>query len=139
MLKTKLINPEIMAVLSSCGHRSKVLIADGNYPLAEKTGKAKKVYLGLTKGVPTATQVLEAIHSVCEVEAAYVMLPEDGSIPSIFKEFENELDGLKLTGLNRTDFYAACMSDEPGNTLVLAIETGEERVFGNILIEIGCA
>ena len=47
MLKTKLIHPEIMAALSLCGHGSKVLIADGNYPLAEKSGNAQKVYLGL--------------------------------------------------------------------------------------------
>ena len=50
MLKTKLIHPEIMAALSLCGHGSKVLIADGNYPLAEKSGNAQKVYLGLCPG-----------------------------------------------------------------------------------------
>lgn len=56
MLKTKLIHPEIMAALSLCGHGSKVLIADGNYPLAEKSGNAQKVYLGLCPGTPTVTQ-----------------------------------------------------------------------------------
>ena len=91
MLKTKLIHPEIMAALSRCGHGSKILIADGNYPLAEKSGDAKKVYLGIQPGLPTVTQVLEAIHSVCEIEKAEVMLPEDGSIPAIFSEFQTEL------------------------------------------------
>ena len=54
MLTSKLIHPEIMSALAYCGHGSKVLIADGNYPLAEKTGNAKKVYLGLVPGMPTA-------------------------------------------------------------------------------------
>ena len=58
MLTTKLIHPEIMSALSYCGHGSKILIADGNYPLAEKSGDADKVYLGLTPGLPTVTDVL---------------------------------------------------------------------------------
>ena len=90
MLTTKLIHPEIMSALSYCGHGSKILIADGNYPLAEKSGDADKVYLGLTPGLPTVTDVLKAIHSVIEIEKAEVMIPGDGSTPEIFKEFEEE-------------------------------------------------
>ena len=136
MLKTKLIHPEIMAALSRCGHGSKILIADGNYPLAEKSGDAKKVYLGIQPGLPTVTQVLEAIHSVCEIEKAEVMLPEDGSIPAIFSEFQTELGGMALDGLSRYPIYQACMA--PGS-VYLAISTGEQRTFGNILLTIGCA
>ena len=50
MLTSNLVHPQIMAALSRCGHGSKILIADGNNPLAEKTGGAEKVYLGLTRG-----------------------------------------------------------------------------------------
>ena len=136
MLKTKLIHPEIMAALSLCGHGSKILIADGNYPLAEKSGDAKKVYLGIQPGLPTVTQVLEAIHSVCEIEKAEVMLPEDGRIPAIFSEFQTELGGMALDGLSRYPFYEACLA--PGS-VYLAISTGEQRTFANILLTIGCA
>ena len=136
MLKTKLIHPEIIAALSQCGHGSKVLIADGNYPLAEKSGSAKKIYLGVQPGSPTVTQVLEAIHSVCEIEKAEVMLPEDGSTPEIFSEFQRELGGMELDGLGRYPFYEACMT--PG-AIYLAISTGEQRTYANILITIGCA
>ena len=136
MLKTKLIHPEIMAALSRCGHGSKILIADGNYPLAEKSKNKKKVYLGIQPGLPTVTQVLEAIHSVCEIEKAEVMLPEDGSIPAIFSEFQTELGGMALDGLSRYPFYEACMA--PGS-VYLAISTGEQRTFANILLTIGCA
>ncbi len=139
MLTTKLINPEIMAALSKCGHGSKVLIADGNYPLAEKSGSSKKAYLGVKAGLPTVTDVLEAIHSVCEIEAAAVMVPEDGSTPEIFGEFEKELNGMKLTPLGRYEFYDACMSEEAGEAVVLAISTGEKRTYANILITIGVA
>lgn len=136
MLTTKLINPEIMSALAYCGHGSKILIADGNYPLAEKSGKAKKVYLGLTPGMPTVTEVLKAIHSVCEIEKAEVMIPGDGSEPEIFAEFREELNGMELSGMGRYEFYDACMKEDE---VYLAISTGEKRVFANILLTVGCA
>ena len=134
MLTSKLIHPEIMSALAYCGHGSKVLIADGNYPLAEKTGNAKKVYLGLTPGMPTVTEVLKAIHSAVEIEKAEVMVPGDGSTPEIFAEFKEEL-GMELSGVGRFEFYD--LASEPD--VVLAISTGEKRVFSNILLTIGCA
>ena len=139
MLSTKLINPEIIAALAKCGHGSKVLIADGNYPLAEKSGNAKKVFLGVMPGTPTVTEVLEALHSVCEIEAAAVMVPEDGSTPEIFAEFKKELGGMELSPLGRYEFYDACMTDKPGEAVYLAISTGEKRTYANILLTIGCA
>ncbi len=134
MLTTKCIHPGIMEALSLCGHGSKVLIADGNYPLAEKSGDAKKVYLGLTPGLPTVTEVLKAIHSVVEIEKAEVMVPGDGTTPDIFSEFEEEL-GLKLSGIGRFEYYDLCCQPD----VVLAVSTGEKRVFANILLTIGCA
>ena len=32
MLKTKLLQPEILGILGMAGHGTQVLIADGNYP-----------------------------------------------------------------------------------------------------------
>ena len=61
MLTTKCIHPGIMKALSLCGHGSKVLIADGNYPLAEKSGDAEKVYLGLMAGQPAAAAAIRCI------------------------------------------------------------------------------
>ena len=48
MLKNGCIHPQIMQALSLCGHGDRILIADGNYPLAQRSGDAQKVYLGLT-------------------------------------------------------------------------------------------
>lgn len=136
MLTSNLIHPQIQQALAFCGHGSKILIADGNYPLAEKTGNAQKVYLGLTRGVPTVTQVLEAVLSAVNVEKAEVMLPEEGAEPEIFQQFRQMLGGMELSGMGRYEFYDACMAE---NAVVLAISTGEQRVFANILLTIGCA
>lgn len=136
MLTTNLIHPQIMAALAKCGHGSKILIADGNYPLAEKSGNAEKVFLGLVRGKPMVTEVLDALLSVINVEKAEVMLPDDGSEPEIFGEFRKQLGGMELTGLGRWEFYDACMTE---NAIVLAISTGEQRVYANILLTVGCA
>lgn len=136
MLTTKLIHPQIMAALARCGHGSKILIADGNYPLAEKTGNAEKIYLGLVRGTPTVTEVLEALQSVINVERAEVMVPEEGPEPEIFAQFRHLLPGIELSPLGRYEFYDACMAD---HALVLAISTGEQRVFANLLLTIGVA
>ena len=135
MLTTKLIHPQIMAELAKCGHGSKILIADSNYPLAEKTGNAVKVYLGLTRGTPTVTEVLDALLSVINVEKAEVMVPGDGTEPEIFDEFREKLN-LPLDGMGRYEFYDACMKPD---TIALAISTGEQRTFANLLITVGVA
>ena len=134
MPKTKLANPEIMAALAMCGHGSKILISDANYPLEQKTGNCKKFYVGVMPGLPTATDVLKAIHSVVEIEKAEVMAPSDGSVPEVFAEFEQEL-GLPLEKAERYEYYDMCASPD----VYLAIQTGEQRTFSNILITVGCA
>ena len=136
MLTTKLINPEIISALSMCGHGSRILIADGNYPLAEKTCDCKKVYLGLTPGQPTVTDVLKAVHSVCVFEKAEVMLTDNGKEPEIFPEFREELGDVELTKIDHLKFYDECMAD---GALMLAISTGEKRTYANILLTVGCA
>lgn len=134
MLKTACINPEIMRVLSLCGHGDKVLISDGNYPLNSKSGDAAKVYLGLTSGVPEVTQVLEVLSKVVNIEKAEVMVP-GGEEPPIFSKFKDILGGMDLSGLGRFEFYDACCQPD----VRLAISTGEKRIFANLLLTINVA
>lgn len=134
MLRTDLIHPLLLEALAQCGHGSKVLIADGNYPLAEKSGTASKIYLGLTLGIPDVMQVLRVIHSVCPLEKAEVMIPEEEQEPEIFEEFREELPEAALQGMNRQEFYQACSAED----VRVAISTGEKRTFSNILLTVGC-
>ncbi len=134
MLKTACIHPEIMRVLSLCGHGDKILIADGNYPLDSRTGTADKVFLGLTSGSPEVTQVLEVLSKVVNFEKAEVMVP-GGDEPPIFSEFRDILGGMELSGLERFEFYDACCQPN----VKLAISTGEKRIFANILLTVNVA
>lgn len=135
MLTGKLIHPQLIAALALCGHGDKVLIADGNYPLDSKTGDAEKIYLGLTPGTPTVTDVLAAVQSVINIEKAEVMEPGEGDDPEIFGEFQKMLGGMELQRLGRYPFYEACGE----KSLRVAVSTGERRTFANILITVGVA
>ncbi|MHB8062336.1 MAG: RbsD/FucU family protein [Ruminiclostridium sp.] len=137
MLKTACINPDLIGLLAQCGHGDKVLIADGNYPLDSNTrDNTAKIYLGLTHGIPLVTQVLEVLGKTVSIENAEVMVPEIGDDPEIFSEFRKLLpEGVKLNKLGRYEFYDACKKDN----IKLAISTGEQRIFANILITVGVA
>jgi len=135
MLTTKLIHPEILGALGKLGHGSQVLIADGNYPFL--TGShpfAQRVYLNLTPGIITATDVLSVLIQTIPIEAAIVMLPDSKSEPPIFDEFRHILPReVAIKPLLRAEFYDAARDTNTG----LVIATGEQRIYGNILLTLG--
>lgn len=134
MLRQRLIHPEILEALGAAGHGSKVLITDGNYPASTVLGEnASLVYLNLTPGVPTVTDVLEVLLSAIPVEEAIVMEPEEGQEPPIFAEFRHMLPDVELTKLSRFEFY----EEAGGPDTCLQIVTGERRIYANVLLTIG--
>ncbi|MEA2572930.1 MAG: L-fucose mutarotase [Chloroflexia bacterium] len=134
MLRGKLIHPQILEALGSAGHGSKVLIADGNYPFATGVApRAKHVFLNLSPGIVSVTDVLRVLVEAIPVEAAAVMMPPEET-PPIFAEFSQILPSeVGLEPLERFAFYGASRDDN----VALLIATGEERVYANILLTIG--
>ena len=134
MLKTRLRQPQILEALGESGHGARVLIADGNYPLVTKSNPAaRRVYLNLAAGRLTVTEVLEVLVDAIPIEGAYVMGPDDGSEPSVYAEFRDLLPGIELERLDRFGFYD--LSRTPDTSL--AIATGEQRLYANVLLTIG--
>ena len=131
----KCINPCILAAVSRLGHGDRILIADGNYPLASKTADAEKIWVSLSPGLPKVTDVLDALQSLINIEDAAVMQPSEGPDPEIFAEFGAMMPDLELRRLGRFEFYDECVKP----SLRLAIATGEKRTFANLLITVGCA
>ena len=134
MLKTRLLHPEILQAFGEAGHGAQVLIADGNYPLLTRSsGTARRVYLNLAPGLLTVTDVLGVLVDAIPIEAAHVMVPDTGDEPAIFEEFRELLPGTALQSLGRFAFYDATR----GPDLALAISTGEQRIYANLLLTIG--
>jgi L-fucose mutarotase len=135
MLTYKLINPDIIKALAGAGHGARVLIADSNYPASTKLGpNAQLVYLNLTPGMPSATDVLKTLLDAIKIESAAVMQPDSGPEPEIFEEFRQLLTkNMELKKLGRLDFYNSASSPDT----CLVIQTGEQRLYANLLLVIG--
>ena len=139
MIKTAIIHPEILEALAAAGHGSKVLIADGDYPVSTTSGvNARIVHLNLMPGMLKTTEVLAALLKVLCIESAQVMdVPEGDPKPKIwnvYKEMFRE-EGLEfeLGTLERFAFYDEVARD---NT-ALVIQTGETRDYANLLLTVG--
>src|SRR5881394_3715481 len=144
MLKTKLLHPEILAILARAGHHGTILIADGNYPASSTLGpNAKLVSLQVMPGLPTVTQVLEAILSTVPIERANTMdyeksgpyaLSED---PPVWPGFRQAIKSaglkLELEPIEKWQFYKAVNT----NDHVLTIQTADQQRFANLLLTIG--
>jgi L-fucose mutarotase len=136
MLRTSLTHPEILRVLGAAGHGSQVLISDGNFPHATVPfAGAARVFLNLSPGRLTVSEVLEAVLSVLPVETAALMDPSDGSpAPRAHMELAPLLPAeTPVEHIPRFDFYAATASDR----LALVIATGDLRPYSNVLLTIG--
>ena len=144
MLKTKLIHPEILAIVARGGHHSRILIADGNYPASTTLGtNAKLVSLQLMPGLPTVAQVLQAILATVPIDTANTMdyertgqyaLTED---PPVWPEFRRTIKdaGLKLElePIEKWEFYKAV--NHPDH--ILTIQTADQQRFANLLLTMG--
>lgn len=134
MLKTRLLHPEILGVLATAGHGSRVLIADANYPFGTAARvDVPRVYLNLAPDRLKVTEVLEVLRDTIPIDGAHVMQPDAAAEPQIFAEFRQLLPGITLAKLGRFEFYAAAREPE----LALLIATGERRIYANILLTIG--
>lgn len=134
MLRYTLTHPQILAALGGAGHGSRVLLADGNYPFS--TGappSARRVYLNLAPGLLSVTDVLRVLADAIPIEAAHVMVPDEGPEPAIFQEFRAIIPAVALETIGRFPFYDAAR----GFDTALVIATGERRVYANILLTIG--
>ncbi|MCC5948031.1 MAG: RbsD/FucU family protein [Nitriliruptoraceae bacterium] len=144
MLNGQLLHPEILRVLGRCGHGSRILIADGNYPFATQLGpNAELVSLNLSPGVVDAPTALQALLSAIPIEATHVMrydtsgpygLAED---PPVWADFRRLLGDVGYEGeleqVERFAFYDMGMAPN----VALTIATAEQATWANILLTVG--
>lgn len=136
MLLNNLVNPEIIGAVARCGHKDKILISAGNFSLQTRANPdAKHIYLSLTKGTPTSTQILDAILTVCPVEAATVIGVKNDPPCEAHQDYTKSLGGMELEVVSPDEFYA--MAGE--KVVQVAIQSGDYRPFSNILLQVGCS
>ena len=135
MLKTRLLHPEILEALGEAGHGAQVLIADGNYPLATRSNDA-----ALSR-VPQPGARHADRHR--RARGARRRHPDRGGARHGPRRRQRALDlrglpracspGIELERLGRFEFYDVAR----GPDFALAIATGEQRIYANLLLTIG--
>jgi L-fucose mutarotase len=134
MLFTRCIHPQILGTLGKLGHGSWILLSDGGYPhITASNPAAEKVYLNLTPGLLTVTQVLEVLKETVPIEAAAVMTPPDGAMQPVFEEYKRIIPDVAFDYIQQFNFYDRAKESNIG----LVIATGDVRNYANLLIKVG--
>jgi L-fucose mutarotase len=135
MLKYRLLHPQLLGALGHCGHGSRILIADANYPhVTGAPAAAERVYLNLSPGLIAATDVLKVLLDAIPVESAFIMLNADNLEAPVVAEYRQLLPaGVTWHGLPRFEYYDAVQTHDTG----LVIATGEQRQYANLMLVVG--
>src|ERR1044072_4670624 len=145
MLKHPLIHPQINSVLGRAGHHALILMTDGNYPVSTKRGpNSEIVCLNLSPGLVTVAQVLSVLLTAVPVDQVNTMgIPPDDPYaqqgePPAWNEYRRILHEsgakLQLDPVLKWDFYQQVASPDH----VLTIQTGDQALWANVLLTIGC-
>lgn len=134
MIKSAITHPPLLAALAQCGHKTQVLIADGNYACMTHAPKdATVVYLNLAPGTLAAPPILEKLLACINVESAALMACPPDFTNTIEAEYRQLLPAqCPVEHLPREAFYAAVKSDRT----LLVIASGEQRRFANLLLTV---
>jgi len=132
-----ILGPALLYTLRAMGHGDRIAIVDANYP-AEYAGPECIRLDGIS-----ATDVLGAILQVMPLDT-FVPAPAQtmqvvgapDSVPDIVAEFQTIIDSVadkpaRIDTLERQAFY------ENAATAVAVVQTGEQRLYGNILLTKG--
>ncbi len=135
MLNSTIIHPDLLAALGRCGHGSKILISDGNYPhITGAPARAERIYLNFSRGLLTVSQVLEGLVPILNCETAEIMLDENLSERSVIANYRQQLGAkVEFIGHDRFAFYEAAKEQD----VALVIATGDDRQYANLLLTVG--
>ena len=135
MLNSTIIHPQLLAALARCGHGTKILISDGNYPhITGAPADAERVYLNFSRGLLTVSQVLSGLVPLLNCEQAEIMLDENLTERPVIADYRQQLgETVELIGHERFDFYSAAKAQD----VALVIATGDDRQYANLLLTVG--
>lgn len=138
----KRLTGDLLKILCDMGHGDTIVIADANFP-AERIGKRVIRMSGMN-----GSELLAAILPLFPLDVAYtdhpacVMQITDSdrargmARPPIFDEFERILapvyGDLGVFEIERFHFY------DVAKEAFAVIQTGEERIYGNLILTKGC-
>ena len=127
MLKTGILNPQVLSLLARVRHTNALVIADRGFPFWPQI---ETVDLSLVDDVPTVLQVLGAVRPVFDVAQAYMAREFKGHNPAAVQaKFNRALGSIPLKFEPHIEFKKRI----PG--AVGLIRTGDTIQYANMILE----
>jgi D-ribose pyranase len=126
MLKTGILNPQLLSLLARVRHTNMLVIADRGFPYWPMI---ETVDLSLIDDVPTVLQVFEAVRDSCDIGEIF-MAQEflDENTGAVKAAFSAALKGIPVTYEPHTLFK------EKVPQAIGLIRTGDTTQYGNMII-----
>jgi D-ribose pyranase len=126
MIKSRILNQELLSGLAGLGHGHTFMVCDAGYPIP---AGGKKIDLALMEGIPTIPQVLEAILSEMIVEEAVYCEEMEEASPELCGEFKK----LFAAQTKLTPQWA--QFELMGRQCSFFVRTGDLTPYGNIILK----
>lgn len=139
---SKLLTGDMLKILCDMGHGDTIVLSDANFP-----GETCAKRLIRVPGI-TVTQILEGMVNLFPLDIAYTEFPaavmdltdadkaKGLPTPAAWADYERVLrtryPDIQLGMIERFDFY------EKAKNAYAVIQTGEERIYGNLILTKGC-
>ncbi len=128
MKPDRLIHPELVALLAEAGHGDTIVLADAGLKIPSS---ARRIDLGLTCGVPSMIQVLEAVLPELVVESAVVAAEFAAWNPQVYAKIA---DALPVTA--QTSPHAELMTEAAASAYAY-VKTGECTAYSSVVLVAG--
>ncbi len=128
MKKGKMLNAEIMSVISKMGHTDEIVVADCGLPIPDGV---KRIDLALVNGVPSFLQTLEALLETYECESYTLANEIKDKNHEMHNEINNILHGKKVEYVSHEEFKKRL------SNVKAVIRTGESTPYANIILQSG--
>jgi L-fucose mutarotase len=132
-----ILSPDLLRILRAMGHGDDIVIADANFP-----GESSALELVRLDGID-AVRTLRAVLSVLPLDSfvddpaiTMQMVDDPEGVPPVVAEFQTVIDTVadnpvKIRTMERFAFY------ERAQDAFAIIQTGERRLYGNIILKKG--
>lgn len=132
-----ILSPDILHALRAMGHGDEIVIVDANFPAYSMGCKVHRL-----DGI-SATEVLDAVLTLMPLDSfvedpaqTMQVVGDPQAVPEIVNEFQQVIDRTAdnpapVASLERFAFY------DRARTTFAVIQTGESRLYGNIIVKKG--
>ena len=128
MKKTTLLNQPLSAVIAGMGHTQTLTIGDCGLPVPDGP---ERIDLAVRKGLPTFTDVLEAVLTELCVEKVTIASEMREKNPELYAYFQERFADIPIVEVPHEQFKVLT-----GDSRAV-VRTGECRSYANVILQSG--